>query len=266
MYESEQLKTEVKQYWDSSPCGTTHASSVESKGEGSIEFFERIENQRYNLEPFIHSFAQFTACRGKRVLEVGCGIGTDLLQFARAGAKIYGIDLSRRSIEFAKRRLDLYGLNAELLEIADAENLPFCSDKFDLVYSWGVVHHTPNTERAVKEMYRVLKPGGFIKVMIYHRISLVVLRLYIRYGILKGKPFTRISEIISKHMESPGTKAYTVGEAIKLFLMFSNVEINPILTPYDLRIVKNIFLPSQLTKAFPNRYGWFMLISGQKQE
>ncbi|GAF88071.1 unnamed protein product, partial [marine sediment metagenome] len=98
------------------------------------------------------------------------------------------------------------------IKVADAENLPFPDNTFDLVYSWGVIHHSPDTIRAFEEILRVARPGGKIKIMIYNRKSLITFYLYIKHGLLEFKPFRRISDILYHHVESPGTKAYTISE------------------------------------------------------
>src|SRR5829696_739538 len=146
-----QLKRRVQDFWNKTPCGSKHADAPE----GTREFFEEVERKRYELEPFIPKYAEFEQARGERVLEVGVGLGTDLARFARAGAEVTGIDFSERSVELARRRLELDGLQGEVL-VADAENLPFADSTFDRVYSWGVLHHTPNTYAAVAEAVRVL--------------------------------------------------------------------------------------------------------------
>ncbi|MFB0527089.1 MAG: class I SAM-dependent methyltransferase [bacterium] len=257
---NEFFKEKVRKYWNNQPCGTegTHFP------EGSLDFFEEVENYRHTMESVIHSFVQFTRWHGKKVLEVGCGLGTDLLQFARAGAKVYGIDLSSHSIELAKRRFHLYGFSGEI-KVADAENLSFVSDQFDLVYSWGVLHHTPDVPKAIGEIYRVLKAGGSIKIMLYHRVSWYALKMYFEYGFFKEKPFTSVSKILSEHRESPGTKGYTVNETKEMFSRFSDLEVHPILTPYETRKkLWGIFPMYGLINLCGDRLGWFMLISGHK--
>jgi len=251
------LKQKVKIFWEKIPCGT---GGIKHK-EASPEFFEEIENHRYKVEPFIHSFAQFTRWRGKKVLEVGAGAGTDFIQFARAGANLYGLDLTKKSVELIKKRLRVYNLKGNVQQ-GDVENLPFSSNQFDLVYSWGVLHHTPNSEKAVKEIYRVLKPGGSIKIMVYNKISWCALQSYVIHGLLGGKPFLSISKILAKHQESPGTKAYTVKEARNLFSLFRLLEVSSILTPYDRRWM--VFPFSLLVNLIGDRFGWFMLIKGVK--
>lgn len=127
----------------------------------------------------------------------------------------------------------MLGLDSDL-QVADAENLPFADSSFDLVYSWGVLHHTPDTERAITEVLRILKPGGMAKIMVYHKYSFVGLMLWIRYALLGFRPMTPLSYIYSQYLESPGTKAYTVTEARYLFRQFREVEISTVLTHGDL--------------------------------
>jgi ubiquinone/menaquinone biosynthesis C-methylase UbiE len=163
---AQDLKTRVHDFWQANPCGTKFA-----QGEiGSREFFDAIERHRYETESHIREVVGFDRWRGRDVLEVGCGLGTDGINFARAGAAYTGIDLTEASIELVRRRFEIEGLNADL-KVADAESLPFTDASFDLVYSHGVLHHTPDTERAIDELYRVLRPGGVAMVMLYHKNS-----------------------------------------------------------------------------------------------
>ncbi|MBX7067143.1 MAG: class I SAM-dependent methyltransferase [Parachlamydiales bacterium] len=203
----EKLKAEVARYWNQASCGTEHVQEEKF----SKEYFEKIEAHRYAVEPEIFSFAQFTRFAGLNVLEVGIGAGTDFLQWARSGAKAHGIDLTQEAIDNVRHRLDLYGLNADI-RIADAENLPFESNSFDLVYSWGVIHHSPNTQKCLEEIVRVAKPGGSIKIMIYNRHSLVVFYRYLKTALFKGKPFRSFSNVLFYDVESLGTKGYTLRE------------------------------------------------------
>ena len=125
------LKNKVHDYWNKEPCGTNVANSEKY----TKEYFEEIEKYRYSLEPQIFSFAQFTRYHGKKILEVGVGAGSDFMQWVRAGAGAHGIDLTPEGIEHVKNRLELYGLKAEYLKVADAEAIPYPNDFFDLVYS-----------------------------------------------------------------------------------------------------------------------------------
>lgn len=252
-------KESVRHYWDDIPCGTGGIAYPE----GSLEYFEAIAKNRNQLEPFIAEYAQFEKWAGKKILEVGCGVGTDLLQFAKAGAHVVGIDLSPKSAFLTKSRLHAYNCQGNVL-IADAENLPFKEDGFELTYSWGVLHHTPNPERAIQEIYRVTKSGGEICIMLYHRHSLVALQLYLLFGLFAFRPFRGLRDIIANHHESPGTKAYTVAEARQMLSAFKGLEIKVRLTPYDLRYKRDKYLPTWLSKLIPQRLGWFIVIRGRK--
>src|SRR4051794_24654751 len=114
------LKEEVRTYWEGRPCGSSHALARE----GTPAYFEQIEQSRYDLEPFIPRFADFEGSQGKRVLEVGVGLGTDFVRFARAGAAVTGVDLTSKAVKLAQKRLELESLAGEVRQ-ADAESLPF---------------------------------------------------------------------------------------------------------------------------------------------
>ena len=252
-------KEAVQHFWDEAPCGTGNIAYPP----GTLEYFEAIADNRNRLEPFIVEYAQFNKWTGKKILEIGCGAGTDLLQFALAGANAIGMDLSPHSAHLTGSRLHAYNCQGNAL-VADAENLPFKGDEFELTYSWGVLHHTPNPKRAIEEIYRVTKPGGGICIMLYHRHSLVSLQLYLLYGLLALKPFRSLKDILANHHESPGTKAYTVAETQQMFSAFKDLKIKIRLTPYDLRYKRDKYLPQWVSRLIPQRLGWFMIIQGQK--
>lgn len=138
---------------------------------GSAEFFAEAETARYAREPQIEELVDFDRWRDCDVLEAGCGIATDGIRFARAGARYTGVDFSPAAIDLARRRFELEGRDAQLLS-ATVTELPFADESFDLVYSNGVIHHLPETQRVVDEIRRVLRPGGKAIVMVYHRDSL----------------------------------------------------------------------------------------------
>jgi ubiquinone/menaquinone biosynthesis C-methylase UbiE len=175
------LKGEVREFWDRASCGEVYA-----RGGTLREQYDNHARARYRLEPYIHPFARFADGRGLDVLEIGVGMGADHLEWAKAGpASLTGVDLTPRAVKHAETRLELHGFRSNL-EVADAESLPFADGSFDLVYSWGVLHHSPDTGRAVREVWRVLRPGGRARVMIYHKHSLVGYMLWVRYALLAG--------------------------------------------------------------------------------
>jgi SAM-dependent methyltransferase len=264
-------KQRVRDFWDRASCGEDlYLANADKAG------YQAQAEMRYRLEPYILDFADFGAARGKRVLEIGVGLGADHQKFVAAGADVYGVDLTERAVLHTRKRLQTFGLNSKLA-IGDAENLDFGNEFFDLVYSWGVLHHSPDTPRAIAEVHRVLKCGGTAKVMVYHKWSMVGMMLWLRYALLALKPWRDLRSIFAEHLESPGTKAYTVAEARKLFQAFRDVEISTVLTHGDLLmsgagqrhegalldIARKVWPRFIIRKIFP-RAGLFMLIEVRK--
>jgi SAM-dependent methyltransferase len=159
---------DVRSYWDRRPCNIRHST----KPVASREYFDEVEARKYFVEPHIPGFADFPRWAGRRVLEVGCGIGTDATNFARAGADYTGVDLSMESLKLACRRFDIYGLKGRFLQ-ANAEELAqkLAGERFDLVYSFGVIHHTPDPAAVIAQIRRLVKPGGEFRLMLYARNS-----------------------------------------------------------------------------------------------
>lgn len=231
---------------------------------------------RYALEPYILPFADFSSGKGRKVLEIGVGLGSDHQQFAEAGAVLSGIDLTERAIEHTRRRLSLFGLVSNL-SVGDAEQLSFATNSFDIVYSWGVLHHSPNTQKAVSEVHRVLRSEGVARIIIYHKWSMIGLMLWVRYGLLRGRPWTSLTYVYDHYLESPGTKAYSYSEARELFSMFTETEITTVLTHGDLleshagqrhrgmalNFARWIW-PRRIIRALFPRAGLFMLITARK--
>jgi ubiquinone/menaquinone biosynthesis C-methylase UbiE len=234
---NEHLIKEVKDYWNKASCGTEHTTQEKF----TQAYFQEIEEFRYSVEPEIFSFAQFTRYHGKKVLEVGVGAGTDFMQWVRAGAQAHGIDLTQEAIDNVEHRLHLEGLQAVDLKVADAEHLPYEDNSFDLVYSWGVIHHSPDTQRCLQEIIRVAKPGGTIKIMIYHRRSLFAFYRWVLAALFKGKPWRSFADVLFYDQESLGTKAYTFKE-VKKMLEKHRVEIQQLkatVTQHDLLYYKS---------------------------
>lgn len=291
-----ELKERVRAFWQAHPCGTRFSDAEM----GTREFFERIEAHRYAKEWHIPEAANFAAERGLRVLEIGCGLGTDGAQFALAGANYTGVDLTEASIELARKKFELSGLRGEF-RVADAEKLDFADDSFDLVYSHGVLHHTPDTASAVREIYRVLKPGGRAIVMLYHRgsynyrIGIRVLRragarlLKSERGIkivnrLTGEPLESLrdharllkastngylasDEFLSQSTDGAGNplaRVYSRREARELFGDFREVELRAyFLNKRFIPLIGNL-LPRSIESALASRWGWHLWIYAKK--
>ena len=259
------LKESVRQYWNKQSCGTDAAS----KEKFSSGYFHEIEEFRYRTEPEIFSFAQFTRFRDKKILEVGVGAGTDFLQWVRAGAIAHGVDLTKEAIDNTSKRLAEERLTAEYLDVADSETLPFADGSFDLVYSWGVIHHSPDTEKCLDEIVRVTRPGGTIKLMLYNRKSIPALYMYLSHALFRGKPFQSISKVLYNNQESLGTKAYTFKEVRKMA-----AERNLKIEQCDATVRERDFPHSKPVLRFFwyclaclwgwGRAGWFMTIEMKK--
>jgi SAM-dependent methyltransferase len=258
-------KNEVAEFWNSEPCGTRYL--------GEKSEFDAHARARYLLEPHIPGFAGFESARGLRVLEIGVGIGADYEQWLKAGAIATGVDISAASLEHARRRCKLAGLAADL-QFADAENLPFASNSFDVVYSYGVMHHSPNTVKCLNEAWRVLKPGGEARIMLYHHASLTGIMLWLRFGIWRGQS---IRQCVYERLESPGTKTFTHCEVSELMRDFENISIDQVFSPGDLllhepsaRFSGPVYrflwthFPRRLARTVGKKFGLFLLIKGKK--
>ena len=291
-----ELKERVRAFWQAHPCGTKFSDAAM----GTREFFERVEAHRYAKEWHIPEAANFAAARGLRVLEIGCGLGTDGAQFALAGANYIGVDLTEASVGLARKKFELSGLPGEF-RVADAEKLDFADESFDLVYSHGVLHHTPDTKQAVREIHRVLKPGGRAIVMLYHhgsynyRIGIRVLRraganlLKSESGIkivnrLTGEPMESLrdharllkaspnghvaaDEFLSQSTDGAGNplaRVYSRREARELFGDFREVELRAyFLNKRFIPLIGNL-LPRSIESALASRWGWHLWIYARK--
>ena len=262
----EQVKEQVRDYWNRAACGST----TTERPKFSREYFEEIEAHRYATEPEILDFARFDRYRDKKMLEVGVGAGTDFLQWVKAGARAHGIDLTPEAVRHVEHRLEVYGLRAEDVRVADSERLPHDDDTFDLVYSWGVIHHTPDTPKALSEIVRVCRPGGTCKVMIYNRHSVVACDLWLRKALRRLRPFRSIASCLYHHMESVGTQAFTPREVRAMLATHpvKDVRIRTVFTHYDRldeRAASSRLLANLMARLLGGRQiGWFLLIEFSK--
>jgi SAM-dependent methyltransferase len=263
-------KESARAQWSEDPAGAVYGHEHEF---GTRDFFDAVERHRYNeYAPWMPEVMGFNEFAGARLLEVGCGMGTDLLQFARGGAKVTGVDLTPRSIEISRQHFAVCGESGQFA-IADGEHLPFADESFDVVYSNGVLHHTPDTAGAVREIHRVLRRGGQARVMLYHRHSLGYWgQIILRYGVLHGELLRGRSpeDIMSRYVEfnesggRPLVKVYSRGQARDLFSMFSEVKIQvEQLTRPEVYFVGR-FIPEGVFRRLQRSIGWNVIISAVK--
>jgi ubiquinone/menaquinone biosynthesis C-methylase UbiE len=291
-----ELKSQIREFWNEHPCGSKFAQAEI----GSAEFFDAVERHRYQTEWHIPQMVDFPKWRDARVLEVGCGLGTDAVQFARAGARYTGIDLTPRSIELARQRFLQSNLRGEF-QVSDAENLSFEDNQFDLVYSHGVLHHTPDTQRAINEVHRILKPGATAIVMLYHKRSYNYygnIMLFRRMGAmvlnfdwgprlvnritgedlaaleqlqrdLRKNPqrFFSSEEFLNQNTDGAGNplaKVYTRKEARQLFSRYSTVDTA--VRFLNKRWIPGIgkYIPRAVEDPVARLWGWHLWIFGKK--
>ncbi|HJP94853.1 MAG TPA: methyltransferase domain-containing protein [Pyrinomonadaceae bacterium] len=263
-------KLRAREHWAQDPCGAEYDREHEL---GTREFFDAIERHRYTeYAPWMPRVMDFEKFRGAKLLEIGCGMGTDLLQFSRNGARCVGIDLTPRSIEITRHRFKLYDADGAFM-ISDGEHLPFRDESFDVVYSNGVLHHTPDTAGAIREVHRVLRPGGMAKVMLYHRNSLNYwIEIVLRRGLL-GAEFLRgrsAEEIMSRviehsdHDARPLVKVYSRRKARELFSQFTDVKVEvEQLTRAELRFLSPLVSESMF-ETLQKKIGWNVIVTAIK--
>lgn len=271
------LKSRVKGHWEKEVCGSRYAGSRADQPAD----LDMMARQRYRLEPYIPGFANFDGAKGKMVLEIGVGGGVDFASWLKAGAVATGIDLSEAGIELTRRRLTELGFPEDSYQLAvgDAEDLAFGDDSFDIVYSYGVLHHTPDTKRAFREARRVLRTGGELKAMVYHVPSVTGWLLWLRYCFLAGRWLKTPRQAIHEQMESYGTKAYTIAEArllleelgfvnVKAYtkLVFGDLLLNKRSKKYRSPIYRLIWMlyPRWLIRMLGDKYGFFLFIEAKK--
>ncbi|MCK4550327.1 MAG: class I SAM-dependent methyltransferase [Candidatus Aenigmarchaeota archaeon] len=259
-------KTRAITQWNKTPCGS---STLKSK-KGSKEFFEDVIRYRYEVyAPWLKKIISKEDVKGKKLLEVGCGMGIDLLQFAKKGAICTGIDLTPNHVLLAKKLFRTNDIKANIVN-GDAETLKFHKNSFDYVYSHGVIHHTPNTEKALSEIYRVLKPGGKALIMVYHKNSFAFYGKVVAYhGILKGK-FARqgtdeiLSEVIEEKSKNtkPLVKVYSKRAFSNMLhhagFKKSRIYTHHIMNEKRMNCVKKI-LPAAAIRPLESRFGWYLI-------
>jgi SAM-dependent methyltransferase len=260
---------EVKRYWDSRPCNIRHSE----KSVGTREYFDEVERRKYFVEPHIPTFAEFPRWRDKDVLEIGCGIGTDSCNFARDGARLTIVELSSESLEVTKKRFAVYGLRADFIN-GNAEELDQVlppEKKFDLIYSFGVIHHTPNPRRVVEALTHRLRPDGEIRLMLYARYSWKVFWICMRYGWREGWNWRKtVAKYSEAEVGSPISYVYSFKEAAQLLHGFEIVSIwKDHIFPYRIpdyvqyRYIREWYfrwMPDSCFRWLERRLGWHLLI------
>jgi ubiquinone/menaquinone biosynthesis C-methylase UbiE len=286
-----------RHFWTGGQPGLRFASA----DVGSREFFAEVETRRYSLEPHILDVVRFERWTGRDVLEAGCGIATDGARFARAGARYTGLDFSPAALELARRRFELESLSGRFVQGSVVE-LPCEDESFDLVYSHGVIHHVPDTQRAVDEFYRVLRPGGTALVMVYHRgslnyrLNIMVLRRTLAALLLLPGAVEAIARVtgeapellrahrdllkrhglryltdralfLSNNTDGPGnplSKVYSRREARELFQRFADIRLQTRFLNLRVYPGGQRLAATRLARRLERRLGWFLYVEATK--
>jgi SAM-dependent methyltransferase len=277
--QDEQLKSQVSDYWNTNPMDYNVTPDA-----GSREYFLELDRKNGKwgtpMEGSTHPDAQGLIdyerdIAGKHVLEVGIGLGSLFGSLARRASLALGVDLTAFGTQMSQRRAQLFDLPNMHPIHADAERLPFANASFDTVVSWGVIHHTPDTPRAAREIWRVLKPGGTALVMIYHRNSVFYwYKIFVGWGIFRAE-LLRYSpqEITNRHLDpnSPLNKVYSIDEGRQMFSAFQQVDIRitgsagfDSLPAMRFPFVSRLLMRGEMRKALLARFGYFMWIRAVK--
>lgn len=247
---------EIRKYWNEH----IHDLELANHPIGTKGFFEDLDDYRFDKLRYLPKVVNFNGYKDKKLLEVGCGIGIDLLRFARGGAIVTGVDLADTSIELAEKNFALNGLEGEFI-LGNGEDLEFADNSFDVVYAHGVVQYTANAQKMVNELYRVVKSGGEVIIMVYNRLSWLNF-LSLTLG------------VALEHEDAPVLKKYTIRELTQLLTDFSRVDVVPERFPVKSRLQKGLkaaffnrlFVPTfNLIPRFITRNtGWHILAFAYK--
>lgn len=293
--DKQQIQDAVEQFWDAKPCG----SDTSDKDPYTMEYFEDIQNHRYTLEPHILDLLSSLDLNGKRVLEIGTGVGTDARTIIGRGGDYVGINVDAGSCEATRRAIEVFGLKGEVRQ-ASARDLPFESGEFDLVYSFGVLHHIAAVDRAVDEIHRVLKPGGQLVIMLYNKPSInyqIEIRHLRRWGLrVLGLPgvrnmirFLGLPEAkLRRHLElsramgpmsdeewlsrntdgpdNPYSKVYDRTETQALLSRFDHIDQQVRFFDYRHWGPVGRLVPRGLRQTLGNRWGWHRIVVARKSK
>jgi ubiquinone/menaquinone biosynthesis C-methylase UbiE len=212
---------QIAAYWND----RIHDLEMTDHPVGSKAFFDDLDEYRFDKLHYLPRLVDFSAFRGQRLLEVGCGIGTDLVRFAKGGARVTGVDLSQTAIELARKNFELNGVAAEELVVGNGEALPYADASFDVIYGHGVVQYTADAPQLIRECHRVLTPGGTAIFMVYNRVSWL-------------NALSKVMKVALEHEDAPVLKKYSIGEFKALLKPFAEARIEPERFPVKSRLHK----------------------------
>lgn len=250
---------DIRSYWDRQPCNIKHSP----RPVGTKEYFDEVEARRYFVEPHIAGFAQFERWAGKRVLEIGCGIGTDAVNFARAGAHYTAVDLSANSLAIARQRFAVYGLEGRFINgNAECVGDMLAGESFDLIYSFGVIHCTPDQRAVVAGARKLIAAGGELRIMVYARDSWKAIMIEAGLDQPEAQSGCPLATLYTREM---------VGELLAGLFEAASIEQTHIF-PYLIEAYRRheyelqpwfAAMPPEMFNALRRRLGWHYLIVGR---
>lgn len=264
---------EVRQFWNTQPCNIKHSAAKV----GSKRYYDEVETRKYFVEPHIPLFADYPRWQGKTVLEIGCGIGTDTINFAKNGAMVTAVDLSDKSLNLAKKRAKVYGVEKQIkFYRANAEELSkqIPIKKYDLIYAWGMIHHTPKPTRVIAEIKKFTYKNSTIKLMVYYKYSWKVLQILLQYG---HGAFWNLDKLVATHSEaatgSPVTYIYSKKSARLLLKDFTITDMRvDHIFPYNIseyikyryaKVWYFRYLPTSIFRFLETHFGWHLCITAR---
>jgi SAM-dependent methyltransferase len=249
----------VQSYWNRRPCNIRHSQ----RAIGTKEYFDEVEARKYFVEPHIPGFAEFARWAGKSVLEIGCGLGTDATNFARAGARYTGVDVSDVSLDVARKRFDVFGLSGEFIA-GNAETLPagLPAASFDLVYSFGVIHHTPDPRAVIESARHVVRGDGELRIMLYARHSWKALMIEEGFDQPEAQSGCPIALTYSHEQVEELLNGCFEVTAMRQAHIFPYVIEKYVRYEYELQPWFKA-MPEELFAALERRLGWHLLITAR---
>ena len=245
------LGRHVRAYWNE----RIHDLDMTRQPVGSRAFFDELDEYRFDKLAYLPRVIDFAGFRGRRLLEIGCGIGTDLVRFAAGGARVTGLDLSETAVKLARSNLETHGLDGSVL-VADGGTLPFGNDSQDVVYAHGVLQYAPDPRRIVDESLRVLKPGGTAIFMVYNRVSWL-------------HALSKLMKVDLEHQDAPVLRLYSIPEFRELIAGFSKTTLIPERFPVRSRLHKGwkavaynglfVGVFNAIPRSLVRRFGWHLM-------
>ena len=252
----QQLTATVRSYWNT----RIHDLEMTTQPVGSREFFAELDDYRFDKLAYLPQVIDFQGFRGQRLVEVGCGVGTDLVRFARGGARVIGVDLSETAVRLAKTNLDVNGQHGTVL-VADGGDLPFADQSVDVFYAHGVLQYAAAPRQIVKESLRVLVPGGTAIFMVYNRVSWLM-------------ALSKLMKVKLEHEDAPVLDLYSASEFRQLVHGFRRITLVPERFPVKSRLhhgwkaaVYNgmfVSLFNAVPRAMVRRFGWHLMAVCEK--